>query len=76
VAKGGKQAAAEPAVDEAQEGEEPTHETERLIAEAPAWLGVPSHVAAGALVNSNKNVTVSEARSAVEEFLKTPVEVS
>jgi hypothetical protein len=46
----------------------------RLIEEAPAFLDQPSYVAAGALsAVTKKNLTLDEAKAAIEEWLKTPL---
>ena len=58
------------------ESEEPTIPVERLIEEADAFLGVTPAVAAGALsTEKKKNLTIDEAKDAVEEWLSKPVEV-
>lgn len=54
--------------------EAPEYPTERIIREASDFLGVPTHVAAGALVDANKNITLDEAKKAVKDFEKRPVE--
>ena len=51
----------------------PTYTVERLIDESHAFLGVPSHVMVGALHgNKKKTLTLSEAKKAVEDWLKSP----
>lgn len=51
----------------------PTYTVERLTDESQAFLGVPSHVAVGALRGSKKkNLTIAEAKKAIDEWLKTP----
>ncbi len=46
----------------------------RLIRDSFRFLGHPSHVAAGALHGSKKSeMTVDEAKAAVEKWLKTPL---
>lgn len=50
-----------------------TYTVERLTDESHAFLGVPSHVAVGALRGAKKkNMTLAEAKKAIEEWLKTP----
>lgn len=50
-------------------GKETAYSQERLIAEATDFLGVPSHVAAGALHgNPEAYLTVDEARVEVEKY--------
>lgn len=63
--------------DEKQGGEQ-TYHVDRLVAEAQDRLGVPSHVAAGALAlkgGNKQNFTVDEAKKLVKEFEKHEVEV-
>lgn len=48
----------------------PSYPTERLIAEAPAFLGCAPHVAAGSLYDSPQNMTVKDAKAAVKTWLK------
>lgn len=56
--------------------EAPTYHVDRLIAEADDRLGVPGHVAAGAFTSLRKqNLTIAEAKKAVDDWLKRPVEV-
>ena len=51
----------------------PTYTVERLTDESHAFLGVPSHVAVGALQGTKKkNLTIAEAKKAVEDWLSTP----
>lgn len=50
-----------------------TYSVERLIADAPAFLGVPSHVAVGAFYGAKKkNFTVAEAKKLCDEWLSKP----
>lgn len=55
----------------AAEGEAPQYSAERLLAESGDFLGVESHVLAGAfaLAGNKKNYTLQEARQAVDAFL-------
>lgn len=47
----------------------PTYPVERLIAESDGFLGVPSHVTAGALHGSRKKeLTLAEAGAAIEAW--------
>jgi hypothetical protein len=48
----------------------PTYTTERLIAEAPDFLGCEPHVAAGALYDAPKEMTKADAKAAVKSWLK------
>jgi hypothetical protein len=48
----------------------PSYSRERLIAEAPAFLGCESHVAAGALSDDTGDMTVKDAKAAVKAWLK------
>jgi hypothetical protein len=48
----------------------PSYPTERLIAEAPAFLDCEPHVAAGALYDSPRDMTVKDAKAAVKAWLK------
>lgn len=53
----------------------PTIQVRRLIAESSGFLGCPSHVAAGALFDygPDDEMTVDDARQAVESWLSSPV---
>jgi hypothetical protein len=58
----------------AQEGGGTSYTVERLIAESDAILDQPSHVVAGALHESEpgEEMSVSDAKQKVEEFLASP----
>lgn len=49
-----------------------TYTVERLIADSEGFLGVPSHVAVGALYGVTDDLTVDQARKKVEAWLKKP----
>jgi hypothetical protein len=69
-------AAAREAASEAAEGADDadSHEVERLIDEAPAYLGCSRHVAAGALHGlRKKKITPDEGKAAVKAWLAAPV---
>lgn len=72
------EAKTEPKATPAEKPQPPKVETiavERLIAESPAFLGYPVHVAAGALsAAKKKTMTVEEAKAAVSKWLKAPLE--
>lgn len=54
----------------------PSFPVERIVAESGDFLGVPSHVVAGALADeSKKNLTLAEAKDAVRAFEKREVEI-
>lgn len=68
--------AAEAAKDVEPDEEAEEFPVERLVQESQDFLGVPRHVAAGALSGVNKqNLTVEEADAAVKTFLKAEVSV-
>lgn len=46
-----------------------TYDKERIIAESRGFLGVPSHVAAGALIDAPKKLSVQEAKDLVRTWL-------
>jgi hypothetical protein len=46
------------------------YSAERLIAEAPAFLGCESYVAAGALYGAGSDMTVDDAKAAVKDWLE------
>ena len=51
-----------------------SYSVERMIADSDAFIGVASHVVAGALDGWKKDtVTAAEAKARVEEWLNTPV---
>lgn len=51
-------------------------EVERLVAESRGFLGVPPHVAAGALSGVTKSsITVADAKKRVDKWLETEVKV-
>ena len=53
-----------------EEGGETAYSIDRLIAEAPSFLGCEPHVAAGALHGTDKEfLTIAEAKEAVEAWL-------
>lgn len=65
----------EAAGSEAGSAEERTYSLDRLQREADAFLGVPSHVAAGAFYGVDKEeLTVDEAKALVAEFGKRKVD--
>jgi hypothetical protein len=50
--------------------EEATIDRDRLIAEADAWVGYPSHVMAGAIAGNRKQkFSVNEAKAACKAYL-------
>jgi hypothetical protein len=60
---------AAPAASQPSGGEFPV---ERLITEAPALLGVPTYVAAGAFHEQENDLSLDDAKAAVEKWLETP----
>lgn len=53
-----------------EEGGQTAYSVERLIAEAPSFLGYESHVVVGALHGTDKEfLTIDEAKAAVETWL-------
>lgn len=62
---------------EASKTEAPTYHVDRLLAESWDRFGVEAHVVAGALAaqsSRKQNFTEDEVKSAVEKWLKKPVE--
>lgn len=54
--------------------EAPTYTVERLVKDSEGFLGVPSHVAVGALYGFTKDLTVEQAKQKVDAWLKRPEE--
>ncbi|MGH2939447.1 MAG: hypothetical protein ACRDPE_15170 [Solirubrobacterales bacterium] len=64
-----------PKDDAASAPEEPRIAREVLIAESRGYLGVASHVAAGALHDDDhKTFTIDQAKDCVKKFLKRPAD--
>lgn len=49
------------------------YSVERLIQDSDPLVGYPSHVVAGALYDAKGDMTVDQAKSAVEKFLNSEV---
>jgi hypothetical protein len=54
--------------------DKPTYSVERLVADAPGFLGCESYVAAGALSDASGDMTVTDAKAAVKEWLKREID--